>query len=364
MSLSAGIVGLPNVGKSTLFSSITNVNVEIANYPFATIDANIGIVNVNDKRITDLAKMINPDKVIYPTFKFVDIAGLVKGASKGEGLGNKFLQNIKEVDAICHLIRCFNSKDITHVCNNVDSIRDLEIINLELIYSDLEIISNRINKVKNKANSGDKEAMIEYKLLEKALAHLNNEKLLNTLNLTEEEQKKLKSFSLITLKPIIYIANISEDEINDPFQNNEYKRLHDHLNGEKIYPISAKLEYEISLLSKDEKEMFLKELNLEKSGLDKIIDATYSKLNLATFLTFGKIEVRGWTFKKGMSAPECAGIIHTDFIKKFIKAEIMKYDDMREIRDQSKMQSLGKIKIVGKDYIIEDGDICHFRINN
>ncbi|MGL4768741.1 MAG: redox-regulated ATPase YchF [Mycoplasmoidaceae bacterium] len=363
MSLSTGIIGLPNIGKSTLFSAITNSKVEIANYAFATINPNTGIINFRDKRINELANIINPDKITYVSCKFVDIAGLVKGASKGEGLGNKFLQNIREIDCICHVVRCFNDLQITHVSNSVDPITDVTIINLELIYADLEVINSRLNKITNKVNSGDEKLRIEYNLFLKLKDCLEKELMLSTLKLQEEELLIIKNYSFLTMKPMFYIANIDDSDVSSPDNNNYYNILSKHVGLESIIPISIKIEHELSLLDDETKELFLKGLNIEKNGLDHLIEITYRKLGLETFFTFGKTEVRGWTFKKGMTAKECAGIIHSDFSRGFIKAEIIKYEDLLEIKDEQKLKETGKVKLVGRDYIIKDGDICHFYFN-
>ncbi len=363
MSLSTGIVGLPNVGKSTLFNAITNSSVEAANYPFATIEPNVGIVNVPDKRLDELAKLINPEKVVANTFKFVDIAGLVKGASKGEGLGNKFLSNIREVDAICHVIRCFDNNNIMHVHNNVDPIRDLEIINLELIFSDIEVVSNRLGRISKKAQSGDKEAAVEKEICERILKTLTSEKLCNTMDLTDEEKSIIKSYGLITLKPMIYVANVSEDDINNLEKNENLKKLIEKVGKENVIPLSLKLEEDISKLEKDDKQEFLDMLNIKEIGLDKLIIKAYNILGLQTYFTYGKKEVRAWTFKKGMTAPDCAGIIHTDFKRGFIKAEIISYEDLVSYGSEAKIKELGKMKLVGKDYIVNDGDICNFKFN-
>jgi len=364
MNLSTGIIGLPNVGKSTLFSAITNSQVEIANYAFATINPNIGIVNLNDERLTNLASIINPDKILYATCKFVDIAGLVKGASKGEGLGNKFLQNIREVDALCHVVRCFNDVEITHISNIVDPILDLTIINLELIYSDLEIINSKIDRIKNKANSGEKDSKIEYDLFLKLKKCLDDEKMLSSLDFSEAEIKYIKSYSFLTIKPMIYIANIDDNDITNPLNNIKYKELVNFIGEKNVIPISIKLEHEISILNDFEKKLFKKDLEIENIGLDSLISKAYNILGLATYFTYGKKEVRAWSFKKGMTAQQCAGIIHTDFAKGFIKAEVMQYNDLINIKDEVKLKEQGKVKLVGRDYIVNDGEIYHFRFNN
>lgn len=363
MNLSTGIVGLPNVGKSTLFNAITNSAVEAANYPFATIEPNVGIVNVNDQRMVKLCSLITPDSIVYTTYKFVDIAGLVAGASKGEGLGNKFLQNIREVDSICHVIRCFDDDNITHVNNSVDPIRDLEIINIELILADIDVINNRISKISKKAQSGDKNSMIEKDICNKMLEWLKSEKLLNELKLTSEELLLIKSYNLLTLKPIIYVANINEKHVNNTESNQHYVKLSNRVGKENIIPLSIKLEHEISTLDDNSKIEFMKEYNTDISGLDKLVYASYRLFGLSTFFTYGKKEVRAWTFKNGMTAPECAGIIHSDFQRGFIKAEIIKYDDLISLGSENAVKENGKLKLAGKDYIMQDGDICTFKFN-
>lgn len=364
MSLKAGIIGLPNVGKSTLFNAITKKEILIANYPFATIDPNVGIVSVPDERLKVLEQIYNPQEVKPATFEFVDIAGIVKGASTGEGLGNKFLSHIREVDAIVEVVRCFKNKEITHVEGNVDPIRDVEIINLELTLADLEIISNRIGKIKKKAETTkDKESLIELTALEKSKEALEKNIPLRLIKYEKEELISLKSFNLLTLKPHIYLANIDENEINKP---NEYvDNLTEYALKEnsKVIVVSAKIESELSELNDDDKEEMLKELNIEKSGLDKLVETTYSLLGLKTYFTAGEQEVKAWTFKDGMNAKECAGIIHTDFEKGFIKAEVISYQDIKEEQNEQKVKEHGKLRLEGKDYLMQDGDICHFRFN-
>ena len=365
MSLTAGIVGLPNVGKSTLFNAITKQEILAANYPFATIEPNVGTVIVPDKRVEVLEKMYMPNKTIPTAFEFTDIAGLVKGASTGEGLGNKFLSHIREVDAIVEVVRCFEDKNIIHVDGNVDPIRDIEVINLELIFSDLEIIDNRINKIAKKAQtSKNKDDLIEYNLLLRIKENLEKNIPARKLDFSEEELKILSSFRLITAKPIIYVANVDEDTIMAG--ENEYvKEVREYAKKEntEVVMICAKIESELAELELEEKTAFLKELGIEESGLSSLIKSTYSLLGLATYFTVGPDEVRAWTFRKGMKAPACAGLIHTDFEKGFIRAEVMSYQDLIDCGNELKVKEAGKMRLEGKDYLMQDGDICHFRFN-
>lgn len=365
MSLTAGIVGLPNVGKSTLFNAITKKHILAANYPFATIEPNVGVVNVPDSRLDKLAEIYQPLRLIPTSFEFTDIAGLVKGASKGEGLGNKFLSHIREVDAIVEVVRCFEDKNIIHVEDEIDPIRDIEIINLELILADLEVIGNRIDKIKKKAMSTkDKESLLEMEALTKAKDALERNIPLRIVDFTNEEQEMLKSYSFLTIKPIIYLANVKESEVAD--ENNTYvKMVKEYADKENAITIRicAKVEEELSELEDDDKTEMLTALGINESGLDKVIKATYHLLGLQTYFTAGKEEVRAWTFNKGMLAPDCAGIIHTDFKKGFIKAEIMSYEDMINYGTETKVKEQGRLRLEGKEYVMQDGDICYFRFN-
>ena len=365
MALKAGIVGLPNVGKSTLFNAITKKNILAANYPFATIEPNVGVVVVPDERLTTLNNLYKPKSLVPTTFEFTDIAGLVKGASTGEGLGNKFLSHIREVDAIVEVVRCFDDKQITHVEGKIDPIRDIEIINVELILSDLEIIQNRINKIGKKADmTKDKEVILEANTLKKCEQALLENIPLRKLEFEEDELNVIKNFNLITLKQIIYAANVSEEDA--AANENQYTKLVEEYAQKEnslVITMCAKVESELSELEDEDKKTFLLELGIKESGLDKLITATYKLLGLETFFTAGTDEVRAWTFKKGMKAPECAGIIHTDFQKGFIKAEVMSYEDLVEYNDEKAVKEAGKLRLEGKEYLMKDGDICYFRFN-
>ena len=365
MSLKAGIVGLPNVGKSTLFNAITNQKILAENYPFATIEPNVGIVTVPDERMDKLKEMYEPNRFIPTAYEFTDIAGLVKGASQGEGLGNKFLSHIREVDAIVEVVRCFDNGNIIHVDGNIDPIRDIETINLELAISDLDIVNSRLEKVAKKAKSSkEKEDIIEKEALEKSKEALEKDIPLRKIDYTEEELKAIKSYSFLTIKPVIYLANVQEEDLGK--DDNEYvKKVKEYASkeGSKVVSLCAKVEEDLTEMSKEEKDEMFQMLGVEHSGLDELIKITYDILGLETYFTVGKDEVRAWTFKKGMNAKQCAGIIHTDFEKGFIRAEVMSYDDLIEYGSELKVKEAGKARLEGKDYLMQDGDICHFRFN-
>ena len=364
MSLKAGIVGLPNVGKSTLFNAITKQNILAANYPFATIEPNVGVVIVPDYRLDRLTEIYNPDKTTPTAYEFTDIAGLVKGASTGEGLGNKFLSHIREVDAIVEVVRCFDDNNIIHVDSKINPVNDIEVINLELSLSDLEIVNSRIDKIKKKAETNrDKEALEEYEVLKKAKEALEKGIALRRVEFSKDEKQYLKSFCLLTMKPIIYLANVKEDELT--IDNDYVKQVIEYASKEeaKVVKACAKMEADLSDLSDEDKKEMLESVGIKESGLDQLIKATYDLLGLATYFTGGPDEVRAWTFKKGMNAKECAGIIHTDFEKGFIKAEIMSYEDLDQYGSELKVKEAGKTRLEGKDYLMQDGDICYFRFN-
>ena len=365
MALKAGIIGMPNVGKSTLFNAITKKNILAANYPFATIDPNLGTVVVPDKRLEVLENMYIPDRCIPTSYEFTDIAGLVKGASTGEGLGNKFLSHIREVDAVIHVVRCFIDKDIIHVEGEIDPIRDIEIINLELSISDLEIVSNRLDRIVKKAQtSNDKTMLKEVDILTRCKEHLSKGEALRSLSLNDDELEVIKAFNFITLKPMIYLANVNEvDLVNGSNQFIDKVREYVENHGSTLILMCAKIESELVELNDEDKKTFLNELGILESGLDKLISVTYDILGLSTFFTIGTDEVKAWTFRKGMKAPECAGIIHTDFQKGFIKAEVMSYDDLVKYGSEVKVKEAGKARLEGKEYIMQDGDICYFRFN-
>ena len=364
MSLKAGIVGLPNVGKSTLFNAITKQNILAANYPFATIDPNVGVVNVPDERITVLNDMYKPARLIPTSFEFTDIAGLVKGASSGEGLGNKFLSHIRETDAIIEVVRCFDDDNIIHVEGKTDPIRDIEIINLELSLADLEIISNRLDKIKKKAETTkDKDSLIEVGSLEKAKNALEKNIPLRVISFNDEEKDVIKPFCFLTQKPIIYLANVSEEKLTE--DNEYYDQVVEYANkeGSRAIKISAKLESDLVDYTESERQEMLDMLGIKTSGLDELIKVTYELLGLRTYFTVGSDEVRAWTFRNGMNAKECAGIIHSDFERGFIRAEVMSYDDLIACGSELKVKEAGKFRLEGKDYLMQDGDICHFRFN-
>ena len=361
-----GIIGLPNVGKSTLFNSLTKAGAESANYPFCTIDPNIGVVPVPDERLDVLAKMYNTKKIVPAVIEFVDIAGLVKGASKGEGLGNQFLANIREVDAIVHVVRCFENDNIVHVDGSIDPLRDIETINLELIFADLEVIERRIAKTVRTAKN-DKKAAKELDLLKRIKAFLEEERLAKDFECSNDEEEALfKTYTLLTAKPVIFAANVDEDDLADDGASNPgvaAVREYAAKNGCEVFVICAQIEQEIAELDDDEKDMFLEDLGLSEAGLDKLIKASYRLLGLMSYLTAGEPEVRAWTIKKGTKAPQAAGKIHTDFERGFIKAEVISYDELIENGSMTAAKEKGLVRQEGKEYVMQDGDVVLFRFN-
>ena len=365
MALTAGIVGLPNAGKSTLFNAITKAGALAANYPFATIEPNVGMVLVPDERLTVLSNMYNPKKTTPAVCEFTDIAGLVKGASKGEGLGNQFLGNIRNCDAILEVVRCFQDSNVTHVEGGVDPVRDAEIINLELILADLDSVEKRIPKIEKKAQSRVDDAPAEFALLKRLQAHLMDEKPIRTLDFDENEMKYINSYGFLTSKPFMYIANVAEEYIADPSKDPVYLKLLQYANDTncKCIAISAEIESQLAVLDDDEKALFLEDYGVEEPGLNKLVRETYELLGYATYFTTGPDECRAWTFKRGMLAPQCAGIIHTDFERGFIRAETVAYDDLIKCGTMLKAKEAGLVRQEGKDYVVKDGDIMLFKFN-
>ena len=365
MGLKVGIVGLPNAGKSTIFNALTKSEIAAENYPFCTIDPNVGIVNVPDNRITQLVKIFNPKNIINTAIEFVDIAGLVKGASKGEGLGNQFLSHIRDVDAILYVIRLFQEENVSHTEGSIDPIRDIEIIETELLLKDILSLEKHLNKIEKLVKSGDKDAKETLQVLQKILPQMNEGISINNILLNEEEKQQIKYLTFLTNKPVLYIANIDDTELLETIESSNYKLLQNHAEKNKsiVLKICGNLEYEISILEEEEKSQFLNEYNLNESGLHRLIQSAYQLLGLKTFFTAGDKEVRAWTIKKGMSAQQAAGIIHSDMERGFIKAEIYSVNEIIKSKSELKLKEAGKIRQEGKNYIVQDGDVIFFKFN-
>lgn len=365
MALKAGIVGLPNVGKSTLFNAITQAGAESANYPFCTIDPNVGVVEVPDERLDKLTELVVPKKTVPTAFEFVDIAGLVRGASKGEGLGNKFLAHIREVDAIVHVVRCFEDENITHVEGTINPVSDIQTINLELILADLDSVEKKIDRSRKNMKGGNKQYALEVEVLERVKEALYLDQPARSIELSEDEKAIIRDLHLLTLKPVLYAANVAEDGVSSADSNPFVQQVREFASAEgaEVVVISAKVEEEIAELEDEEKAMFLEELGIQESGLNLLIKAAYKLLGLYTYFTAGVQEVRAWTIRKGMKAPQAAGVIHTDFERGFIRAEVVSYTDLVDAGSMNVAKERGQLRLEGKEYIVQDGDVMHFRFN-
>ena len=366
MGLTAGIIGLPNVGKTTLFNAVIKAKMPAINYPFATIEPNVGVVEVPDWRMDKLIEIYRPRKVVYTSFELTDVAGLVRGSSKGEGLGNQFLSYIRSCDSLCQVVRCFEDPDVIHVEGSVDPIRDIETIQIELIFADLEVVEKRLPKIEKRAQTkADTEAVEEYQVLRKLHDQLMAQSPIRSLELTKDEQKIIKNFSFLTAKPMLYVCNISETDISNPDDNVFVRKIRERavVENARITPVSAKIEQELSELDEEDRVAFMAELGMKQSGLDNLIRETYDLLGLETFFTASEKEVRSWTFKKGMKAPECGGVIHSDFEKGFIRAETIAFQDLLASGSETKAKEMGKYRLEGKEYVAKDGDVFHFRFN-